>query len=189
MKVALTITGTRPLLINNAQLANPMNPWAKQLKGLTSKTKKTEEDLLQIMFVEARGGCYEAEGELLGWPTENTWRSIHQAATAFKLGEAIKRALRYEPVTVPLLVGGGEVTVGAFLDVPGNIDYRSVKVQRARVMRSRPIVKDWSCSHSFDLDETALDPSELARIIERAGTYVGVGNWRPTYGTFRGEIA
>lgn len=191
MKVDLTITGTRPLLINNAQLANPMNPWAKQLKALTSKTKKTEDNHIEVMFIEARGGCYEAEGdgEILGWPTENTWRSIHQAATAFKLGEAIKRALRYEPITVPLLVDGGEVAIGTFLDTPGNIDYRSVKVQRARVMRSRPIVRAWSCSHAFDLDETALDPNDLARIVERAGSYVGVGNWRPTYGTYTGEIA
>lgn len=191
MKVQLTITGDRPLLINNAQLANPMNAWARQLKGLTSKSKKTDEDLIQIMFIEARGGCYEADGggELLGWPTENTWRSLHQAATAFKLGEAVKRAVRYEPITVPLLVDGGAVTIHDFLDTPGNIDYRSVKVQRARVMRSRPIIRGWSAVHSFDLDETALDPADLARIVERAGSYVGVGNWRPTYGTFRGEIA
>lgn len=184
MNIELHITGTRPLLLHNGRLSNPIDPHTRALKALTGKRKKTDEDLIEIMLTEARGSAYETPDNLLGFPTQNVWRCIYDAAKAYKQGENIKRALLAEDTIEPLYVDGADVDVDVFLKDPEHIDYRPVAVQRARTMRARPLVKNWSCAHRFELLEDVLDPRELVPILERAGRMVGLGDWRPTYGGF-----
>lgn len=184
MKLTLTITGNRPMLQHNGRLANPLDPHTQALKALTGKRKKTDEDLIAMMRTEARGASYETTDGYLGFPTQNVWRCVYDAAKAYKRGEDIKRALLADDNIEPLLVAGELVTIEDFLSNPDNIDYRPVAVQRSRTMRARPLVKDWSGTYHFDLAEDVIDARDLAPILERAGRLVGLGDWRPTYGTF-----
>lgn len=181
------LTSTRPTLLHNGRLANPIDPYTKALKSLTSKRKKTDEDLIDIMRLEARAGAYETKDGFLAMPTGNVYGCFFEAAKAFKLGKMIKLALRYEDKAELLLVGGKKVEVDKYLTIPGNIDYRLVKVGTSRIMRSRPIVRNWETTHVFELDETLMDKRELAKIFERAGL-LGIGDMRPTYGTFKIEM-
>lgn len=189
MKVTLTVTGNRPLLMHNGRLANPIDPWSRRLKELTGKRKKTDEDLIAIMQIEARGSAYETSDGLLGLPTQNVWKCVHEAAKAYKRGEDIKRAFLADDSIQPLIVGGQHVSVDAFLAVPEHIDYRPVAVNRARTMRARCLVPEWSGAFHFDLLEDVIDARDLAPILERAGRLVGLCEWRPTYGTFNCEVA
>lgn len=184
MNITLRLTGTRPMLQHNGRLANPLDPFTQQVKALSSKRKKTDEDLIALMRVEARGAIYETSDGMVGFPTQNVWRAIYDAATAYKQGANVKRALSYEDITPPLLISGDEVLADVFLKEPDNIDYRPVAVNRAKTMRARPIVRDWSCIHSFDLLDDVIDVRDLGPVLERAGRLVGLGDWRPTYGTF-----
>ena len=52
--IKLKLTGINRMLMHNGRLANPLNPYSKAKSKLTAKRKKTEEDLIQIMSVEAR---------------------------------------------------------------------------------------------------------------------------------------
>ena len=61
---------------------------------------------------------------------------------------------------------------------------RMVKVQKQRVMRTRPIFRDRSATFSILLDETQLDPRQVVDILHLAGRYVGLGDWRPRFGRF-----
>lgn len=189
MKLTFSLTGTRPLLANNGRLANPMDPYARKLAELVHKRTKTDEDRIAVMQVEARGGCYETAEGMLAWPNENVWRALYDGATHFKRGKDLQRGLRIELDVVPLLVGGNEISCDSFLTDPANIDYRSAKPQRNRVMRARPIIRDWSATFEMELDETVIDARDLLPILERAGAYVGMGNWRPTFGTFNGSLS
>jgi len=190
MQITLTLTGTRPMIQHNRRLANPIDPYTRALKQLTGKRKKTDEDIVDIMRIEARASCYETDDGLLGLPTENVWRSLYDAATAFKMGKDIKRALSATgDEVVPLLVGGEPVKVDPYLLEDGAIDYRSVKVGTNRVMRSRPIIANWSSTHTFELFEDVIDKGDLVKVWERAGRLVGIGDYRPTYGTYTAEPA
>lgn len=189
MKLTLTLTGDRPVLLHNGRLANPLDPYTQQLKALTSKRKKTDDDLIAIMRVEARGGAYETSDNLLAFPTQNVWRSIYDAAKAYKRGEDIKRALLSSAAMEPLYVNGQTVDVDEYLSNPEHIDYRPVAVQRAKTMRARPVVHGWSTTHHFELLDDVIDPRDLGPIIERAGRLVGIGDWRPTFGGFTCEAS
>jgi hypothetical protein len=186
-KLEIKLVGTRPVILHNGRLANPIDKHTKFLKSLTGKRKKTDDDLVRIMFAEARAGAYETEENFLGMPTVNVYGCIFEAAKAFKLGKMTKLALRYEEKVEPLLVNGEKVDVEGFTNDIKNIDYRAVCVSRARIMRSRPIVRNWSTTHTFELNDKIMDKREFVNILERAGL-MGVCDMRPTYGTFKVEV-
>lgn len=192
MNITIRLTGISPMLHHNGRLANPIDPHTRALKALTGKRKKTDEDLVEIMVAEARGGCWETRDGLLGLPTAAVWRCLYDAAKAFKQGENIKRALLFDdPEHVDALVVDGRThECDIWVKDHDHIDYRPVKVQGRKVMRARPLVPaGWQSEHTFDLLDDVLDARELAPILERAGRLVGVGDWRPTYGRFDVEPA
>lgn len=189
MELKVRLTGLRPMLQHNGRLANPIDPYVRELKVYTGKRKKTDEDHAAIMVLEARASAYETEDQLLGLPTDNVWRSFYDAATAFKRGADLKRALLPLDDVVPIEIGGQTEAVDSFLQGEGHIDYRSVAVQRNRTMRARPLVPaGWQTTHSFELLTDILDGETLTPIFERAGRIVGVGDFRPRFGTFQAEV-
>ena len=52
-------------MMHNARLANPLDPLVQEIKKLTGKRKKTEDDLLQIARLEWEGGFYFNGQQLL----------------------------------------------------------------------------------------------------------------------------
>lgn len=190
-EVKIEITGTRPMLMHNGRLANPLDRWVKEIKKYTSKRKKTEDDLLTIMKLEARGGLYEIENKenedenIIGFPTACVFSSILEAAKSYKLGKSIKKALRYKEINEVLFINGEKRKSKEFLNDSDNIDYRMVRVTQNKILRARPLIKgEWKTTHTFELDEEILDIEELIKILKYAGSYVGLGDNRPTYGTF-----
>lgn len=188
MELKLKLTGTRPMLQHNGRMANPIDPFTRQLKALTGKRTKTDEDLVSIMRVEARGACWETVDGLLGIPNAAIWRCLYDAAKAFKRGEDIKRALNFEDLTVPVLIGESAVTCDEWVSTMEHIDYRPVKLMGRKTMRARPLLREWQSVHVFELFTDVIDARDLVPIIERAGRLVGLGDWRPTYGQFTAEV-
>lgn len=186
--VRVTIAGLTPMIQHNIRLANPLDPYARRLKSLTSKRNKTDEDLALIMEVEARGAAYETPEAYIGLPDAVMWGSIQSGAKDNKKGRHIGRALIYDPVRVPALTIDGEtdILVDDFLKREGTIDYRPVRVQRAVVMRSRPIIYgEWQSTHEFELLTDVIQIDELQKFLDVAGRLHAVGDHRPQYGRYR----
>ena len=184
MEISIRLEGIRPILMHNVRLANPLDPYTRRLKEVTSKKKKTDEDLAVISWLEARGSAYETADGLLAIPADNLWRCMYDAATAFKLGTKIKRALIPLTDIEPLYLDGQTRNVEDHLNA-GHIDVRAVQVARARTMRSRPIIDaPWTVTHRFEMMTDELDYDDLQKVLDRAGRLVGIGDFRPRYGTF-----
>lgn len=190
MDFTVRLEGTRPLLMHNGRLANPLDPWSQRVKAVSNKKNKTDADLLQLCLLEARAGLWETSRDYnqpkstVGLPNAAVWRCIYDAAKAFKLGEDIKRSLRYEDIVAPLLVDGEELNCDEYASDLANIYYVPVRLMGKKTMRARCRIPDWTSEHRFSLDEDVLDLRRLIPVMERAGSMVGVGDWRPTYGTF-----
>ena len=66
MRFRITITGTAPMLMHNGRLANPLDPATQTLKALTSKRKKTDDDLFDIRTLGFRGEEFVLRHRLVG---------------------------------------------------------------------------------------------------------------------------
>jgi hypothetical protein len=189
MKLTVKITGTHPMLMHNGRLANPIDPWTRQLKALTGKRKKTDEDLYEIARVEARAGCWETTDGLLGVPSGAVWRCFYDSAKQFKLGTTVKKSLYFDDIVEPLTIDGAKVHCDDFVADFENVDYRSVKIQSSKVMRARTkIPVGWETIHSFELFDDVLDVRDLQPVLTSAGRLYGLGDWRPTYGRFTVDV-
>lgn len=187
-KLTLTITGTAPLLMHNARLADPLDPAAKALARLTAKRSKTEDDHLEIAQVEHAGGLYLDPDVGPYLPGDNIWRCLYDAAKKHKLGEKVKAGLMVDTIVNPLSYTGPRDAAGLWADAA--FRYRSsAKVMGRRVIRNRPIFREWATSADLVIDPNVFDDQQIRTIVETAGAYIGLGDWRPRFGQFTGRLS
>jgi hypothetical protein len=57
-----------------------------------------------------------------------------------------------------------------------------------RVTKYFPLIKEWETYGTFAILENLIDPDTFKRMLKHAGTFVGLGRWRPAnaglYGRF-----
>jgi hypothetical protein len=60
-----------------------------------------------------------------------------------------------------------------------------VRVQRNRVMRTRPRFPEWSLRFTLQVITDVINSENVKMALETAGLYIGIGDYRPRYGRFR----
>lgn len=192
MKFRIEMTGTRPLIMNNSRAANPMYAGTKELKALTGKQKKTEDDHQRIFKAGYAVALYYDSDFGLYLPGDNIWRCLYDGATKHRLGEKVKQGLLIDTEQNPLLDYPKIPTVDELYadDTTRLISMRVTGTgsQKKRVPFCRPRFKEWHVKAYGTIDDGILDIHELELIAETAGERVGVGDWRPRYGQFQAEI-
>ena len=190
MKIRMRLTGIRPMLFNNARLANPLDAFTKQLYPYTHKGRQTtDDDRLQAMLIEARGGCYEDDEGNMGLPYDMVYASFLKGAMTFRTGPKFKKAIIMPVGCATLLLPKKPISCDDYVTIAGNIDYRSAKPPgQGRVMRARPLIAlGWNTVIEFEMNEEFMDLRDLLRAGERAGAGIGFGNWTPRYGLYTVE--
>lgn len=177
MEILIEAIGTKPLLLHNVDLANPLNPWSRkmaELRGIPSKrrTEKWHEDMAYANFMGAFYDIPEVDG--IAVPSENMRRSIIEAAKLNRLGTAVQRALSVTTAATPLIFDGPKEPQRLW-------DSRSF--QLTRMIRGSggaspttyPMFREWALRVPFDLDESVLNERDLREVAERAGRIEGLG--------------
>src|SRR5258708_4003539 len=109
MQITAKAVGTKPLLLHNVDLANPLNPWARKMTDLrgTPSKRRTEKWYEEMAYVSFMGAFYDIPGiDGVGIPAENVRRSLIDAAKASRLGTQVQRALMVTVAAVPLIYDG-----------------------------------------------------------------------------------
>lgn len=176
------LVGTRPLLMHSDIFSDPLNPLTKAHKALTGKRKKTDDDHEAIAKSEWRGGMYYDEELGPYVPGVNIEAAMVAGGKLSKLGTQLKRAVEVIDDRCPLLYSGPRTIEGLWEG--GFYDARSVKVQAARLMRYRPIFRDWSLECELAYDPEAIDREQVLESLRAAGAYCGLGDYRPKFGRF-----
>lgn len=159
----VTITGTSPLLMNR-----PSALIGDISKERTQKEVSPEE--------QAKLKIYEIDGKL------------YQPETHIK--GALVEAGKTQKV-----VGGGKSTyskiVGYAVEInPFEIVHKKQKWSvysvlavnpstKGRNLLHRPILKEWELDFDVVFDEEQISASVLKEIFDKAGRFVGIGDWRP----------
>jgi hypothetical protein len=187
--IELRMVGQSPLLMHNGQLANPFNDYSKQLKEITAKKKKTEEDQMQIMRIEWEGGLYFDPKVGPYVPAENLESMINDGARLLKRGMDVERGVYINEKKVPLLYEGPR-TIEGLWKAETFIDYRSVvnPSSGGRTMRARPIFREWGLELIVHYRNDVVSRDDIIRFLRDAGEHKGLMDHRPRYGQFSIEV-
>jgi len=162
-KVNVTIQGTTPILFNRFRDV-----------AIEGKSKKRTGALEQS---EIEDKLYKDEKGKIQLPAVYIKNSITEAAKQFKI--VGKNKATYSKI------------VGSSVDVmPFYIEFESGKYEifrisavnpmtKGRIMVSRPKFNKWSATFQIVLNDSQVDVSVINEILEHAGKYVGLGDWRP----------
>lgn len=183
--IKLKLTGSRPLLMHSDKLADPLNPITKEHKAL-NKRKKTDEDHELIAKSEWKAGLYYKEGVGPYVPGINIEGTLIAGAKLRKLGTQIKRAVEVLDDVHPIQYKGPKDLKGLWDE--GFYDARSVKISTSRIIRYRPLFREWAVECQIAFDESAIDRNEVIKCMEDAGDYCGIGDYRPKFGRFTVEV-
>jgi hypothetical protein len=164
------IIGTKPLLMHAPT-------------GLGDKPRLRRGEHLEPN-VEAESYLYkDPEGKIV-IPSVNVKACIREAGRNYRISgrkttfaSMVKAGIEIKPFPyIPLIHNGWQV------------DIRPVVVQRNRILRARPRFDSWGLEFQIvNNDPTIIHMDTLKRILEDAGKYYGLGDFRPEYGTFRVE--
>lgn len=119
----------------------------------------------------------DADGDL-AQPGSHFEGSMIRAAVNYKMKgkKTYKDAFKAGIVVEPLLVKHKITT--------WEIDERTAVIQRNRIMRWRPKLPEWELDFTIVIRDENIEPLTLLAILQEAGLYHGVGDYRPKFGLF-----
>lgn len=180
-QVQITITGTSPLLMHSDRLSNPLDPLTKEIKTYSGKKKKTDEDHLAMAKLEWTGGMYFDPKIGPHLPARNIKATLIVAAKKSKDGPKMKTGATILETMCPLKYKGPRDIKGLWEDGQYT-DVRSVGVMGSRVMRCRPVFREWETTFTVVYDAAVVDRADVIRFAETAGQLIGLGDYRPANG-------
>lgn len=188
MQFRLTLTGTSPILMHNPRMVDPEFQLNREIKALTAKRKKTDDDHSQIERLEWYGGLYE-DGGVVVQPTSKPRKCLINTARVMKLGKGIERTISFLSLNVPLIYDGPKEIDAIFNDSRFH-SRLSVGISGKRVMRVRPKFYPWALElDGVFVPDAGVNFDELGRIIDLAGVIEGIGDNRVNgYGRFTSNV-
>lgn len=175
------------LLMHNERLANPLDPACKALKAISGKKNKTDEDHLEMAWVEFQGGIYHDEEIGPYIPAQWIEATIRDSAKMSKRGTDVKRGVMVPDDRIPIMYDGPRDVEGLYK--AGFYDQRMVKNQgSAKVLRTRPAWRQWKAKFTVVLDTGIFDKPTVISLLENAGRLIGIGDYRPRFGKFTVEV-
>lgn len=191
MEFTITLTGAFPLLMHNSRMADPLDPIVKAKQKLTSKMKKTDADHEEIAHLDFLGGLYIDSDVGPYLPADNIQRCLLDAARLNRLGPKCERGVFIDSDVNPLAYDGPRTAEEMWSQEQFRFR-RSVKTGKGknapRTMGCRPIFRQWRAQAHGLLDESQINLDELRAIADNAGTFIGIGDWRPRYGRFTAHV-
>jgi hypothetical protein len=197
----ITIKGTQPLLMHwdNLDFAEKLKKWQMDP---ANKAKSIAGDDRSPAWAWV-GNLYQ-EGGIVVLPSDNLMTVLREGGAKVstgKKGATFKRqtqsGLIVNESAWPLLVGGKPVDARQFNAlVPGEMEFEKHQeaaaaagfmlfVKRARIgqakhVRVRPRFDEWTAVGTISILDDTIKRDTLQMILDHAGMYCGVGDWRPS---------
>lgn len=214
----ITITGTQPLLMHadDIEWADEMERW--KLDKDNKKHSKAGDD--RTPAHRWIGALYRNEAGDVVLPTENIMRCLMEGGAMVlvpggRSGKTFKAqsqsGIMPRVLGWPLLVNGKPIDgkpIHALLsekdfavhkttvDALGfSLFVKRAKIGQSKHIRVRPRFDNWSATGELSVSDEQITEGVLRDILEMAGTYKGLGDWRPssktpgTFGMFTAEVS
>ncbi len=181
-QLEVTLEGLTPTLMHNGQLADPLNKWTKAIKEISGKRKKTDADHAELARLEWFGSLYLNDDGRPAWPGENIEALLIAAAKKRKEGPQAKTGVLCDG-SFPIVYSGPSDAEKLWQDENFRLTAR-VGIQRASVMRTRPIFRDWSLHLVINFLPDVVNEKTVREWCDIGGQLVGLSDWRPKYGRY-----
>ena len=185
--IKVTIKGIAPMLQHAPTLVNPMNPLSVEMKKVTGKRKKTEEDYTEMSRIEFISGAYYNQTDKWHIPANVIEGLCIKSAKQSKLGTLVKQAILVTDNGTFEFKNQGKAPEQLFSHAE-HVDMRVVKLTgSASLIRTRPIFPEWKSTFEIHIDTEKMDVETVKEIIVNGGKYCGIGDYKPRYGRFEVE--
>lgn len=161
------------------------------MKAVSSKRKKTDADFDEMARLEWLAGLYRVDGDLV-IPDYVIESVMIKGAMKSKRGPQAKCGMFFTE-HASLHFDGKPAVINdstlAEMFASGNFTHTiGVKVGMAKVMRTRPMFRNWSLTATCQYDPDVLNQRDIEELACDAGKLVGLGDWRPKHGRFDAEV-
>ena len=193
-KIKVTLKSISPLIMHSDQGINPAHPLSVKMKEISGIRKKTLDHHKAMSRIEFELGLYWMEDLGVYIPCKVLMGAIKAAARMSKRGKETRGITIDAAIGIP--IKGYEKStpeqLWSITDKTGNqkhVFIEPVNVQRAKILRTRPIFPSWEITFDLYLDTETFNPNELKALIEKAGFECGIMECRPqrvtgNYGRF-----
>ena len=188
----LTIVGEAPGMLQHSTAGMVgADSRVQDLRALVAKSKaskRTTADIERIASLETELAIYWRD-DRPHLPAANVRAAIEKAARTLKDGPRVRRGLLVQTVRFGCAdyapdTSKAEIIEGARFVAP-------VRVNRATVMKTRALFREWRAEVVMDCLDGLVDSAALERWATIAGRLIGIGDWRPDcsgeYGRFTVE--
>ena len=189
MRIMLSLTGRTGMVMHNPRLVDPEDPYVRAIAEITSKgSKQTDADRAEVGKLEWFGGIYHDPEIGVYVPSWNVVKCINRGGVITREGTDVLRALSVLTEKVPLQYDG-PTDLEELYARPEFRFRKEVGIGQKKVMRVRPIFRKWSLVMEAELLEEAMNPGDLLRVAETAGTSEGLMDARKLgFGRFDVEM-
>ena len=186
----LKLIGAAPLLMHNGRLADQLDPVTKELKNASkAATKGTDAGQERTARLEYAGSLYMKDDGRLYLPASAVERMLRDGSAGVQKG--LKKNFSAAVIVnddAGLTIGGKQGKTSDALYDAGHVLRVGVKVTTSRVMRTRPMFREWTATVLVEYVPALVDRDTILRAAEYGGQVVGLGDWRPRFGRFTVEV-
>lgn len=212
-KYDVTLTGRTPLLMHqdNIEWADFLDEWKSD--PANKKTSKAGDDRSPAWRWL---GCVYHDGKVIGIPAANIMRSLMEGGAMVpvpggKMGKTFKSQTQSGMMSVEPLWSLSPAVAWSDIDALKAVDkfaehkeaaaalgfellVKRAKIGSSKHVRVRPQFRQWELNGTLAVWDDQIDAKALGQILEYAGQYKGLGDWRPggrtpgPYGTFDATI-
>lgn len=175
MKINVTIQGTSPLLQARHPSPEEEAEILKRAKSAKKTKNLTDEEAYEMHAYKNKAGKFIQPAEMIEaamvkaavsftWKGKKTYKDIMKGGVVVDPVEIVHKNQQFEMFSK---WGVNSTTRGAIWVV-------------------RPRINEWELTFTIDIiNSDQLDDRILKDILEYAGTYIGIGAWRPKFGRFK----
>jgi hypothetical protein len=173
MKFNVEIKGLCPLLQHRFNEDTLITP-----KKKTGDKRLTEAEKIEVakqyLYTDGKGKVCQPASHIEG--------TLIKASTQFKMVGAGKKSYKE--------IAKGGIFVFPEMIIHKNqkwtVDSRSIvnPTTRGRSMCYRPRIESWSLEFVIEVNDDRADEQVIKQMLEHAGSYIGIGAYRPRFGRF-----
>lgn len=155
------------------------------MKQISGKRLKTDADHRELSRLDFQSALYMGpEGPVI--PAQNIEAMLIEAAKKKRQGVVAKSGLYCTQDA--LLLYDGPHEADALWEDEKFRHKAIVRVQNARLVRTRPIFPEWQATITLSFEDSVVNLAQVDEWIFIAGRMIGLGDWRPRHGRFSVEL-